>query len=168
MQQSVIIWQQDWTTLEGFIIKSPFSGQVLPISMHPELLYQQDIFPATLCCKLQQGTLYAPFSGHFTTARAGERRLIFTHTSGLTLTVDLPFAISIDHGKGLHWLCRAPREVKAGTPILQIDLAYWQLVLDELYCVASLSLPSKLDKLLSRQAQVLANQDPLFVLQFKK
>ena len=168
MQQSVINWQQDFNTLEGFTIKSPFSGQVLPISMHPELLYQQDIFPATLCCKLQQGTIYAPFNGRFTTARAGERRLIFTHVSGLTLTLDLPVALSTDHGKGLHWLCRAPQDIKMGMPILQLDLAYWQLVLNDLYCVASLSLPSKLDKLLSRQAQVVANQDPLFVLQFKK
>lgn len=165
MSQPAIIWQQDWSKLQGFIIKSPFSGQILPASMHPEPLYQQDILPATLCCKLLQGTLYAPFNAEFSTARDLDRRLRFTHQSGLTLCLDLPVALRKLHGKGMHWLCRSGQKIAAGSAVLQLDLPYLQLALNEIYCLATLNSPARLNKIYSRQAKVNANQDPLFVLQ---
>ncbi|GHG70770.1 hypothetical protein GCM10010919_21540 [Alishewanella longhuensis] len=167
MSYSEIIWQQDWSKLQGFVIKSPFSGQLAPLNMHPMPLYYQDILPSTLSCKLQQGTIYAPFNAEFSTARDLDRRLVFKHQSGLSLTLDLPVALRNLHGKGMHWLSRSCKKITAGTPVLQLDLPYLQLVLDDIYCLATIVGSVYVDKIYSRKAQVNANEDPLFVLQLK-
>lgn len=166
MPYSEIIWQQDWTKIQGFVIKSPFSGQILPVEMHPEPRFSQNILPKSLCGKLEQGIFYAPFNSHFTTQLDTERRLCFMHRSGLTLTLELPVALRKLNGKGMHWLIQPNQDVKAGTAILQLDLPFLQLAVQELFCVVTLSLPVELDKIYSRRAKVSANQDPIFVLQF--
>lgn len=168
MAYSEIIWQQDWTKLQGFMIKSPFSGQLMPISSHPYLLYRQDILPNTLSCKLEQGTFYAPFNAEFATSRDVDRRLTFKHLSGLTLTLDLPIELRDLHGKGMHWLCRANQHVTAGTPVLQLDLPFLQIQLPEVHCLATISAPKPLGKIYSRKARVNANEDALFVLQLQQ
>lgn len=167
MSYSEIIWQQDWTKLQGFIVKSPFSGQLMPASVHPQPLYYQDILPSTVMCKLRQGTIYAPFNAAFSTAREVDRRLVFQHQTGLKLTLDLPVALRNLHGKGMHWLNRSGIGVTAGTPVLQLDLPYLQLQLDDIYCLATITGSARLDKIYSRKAQVSANEDALFVLQLK-
>lgn len=167
MSYSKIIWQQDWTKLQGFVVKSPCSGLLMPLNEHPLPLYNQDILPSTLSCKLQHGTLYAPFNAQFSTTRDVNRRLIFTHQSGFTLTLDLPVTLRELNGKGMHWLCHSGKKVTAGTPVLQLDLPYLQLLLDDIYCLATLSGSARLDKIYSRKAHVTANEDAIFVLQLK-
>ncbi|CAM5190539.1 PTS glucose transporter subunit IIA [Alishewanella longhuensis] len=167
MSYSEIIWQQDWTKLQGFIVKSPCTGQLMPISEHPQPLYYQAILPNTLSCKLQHGTIYTPFNAEFSTARDVDRRLIFKHQSGLSLTLDLPVALRTLQGKGMHWLSRSGQQLTAGTPVLQLDLPYLQLLLDDIYCLATIAGSARLDKIYSRKAQVNANEDALFVLQLK-
>lgn len=166
MINSVIIWQQDWSKIKGFVIKSPISGQVLPLHMHPEPLYSQNILPFSVCCKLDDGMIYAPFNCTLTTNRDTERRLIFTHKSGLKLIIDLPILIRNEHGKGIHWLNRPSSKLEAGTAVLQLDLPYLQLTQTDMYCVITLIVSSGLDTLYSRKAMVTASVDPLFVLQF--
>lgn len=167
MSYSDIIWQQDWTKLQGFIVKSPFSGQIMPLNEHPLPLYAQDILKNTLACRLQQGTLYAPFNAQLSTSRDVNRRLVFKHQSGLTLTLDLPVSLRNLNGKGMHWLSHSGMQVAAGKPVLQLDLPYLQIQLDDIYCLATITGSARLDKIYSRRAQVNANTDAIFVLQLK-
>lgn len=164
MSYSAIIWQQDWKSMQGLVIKSPFTGLVMPSSKHPEPLYQQDILPNSLCAKLEHGLIIAPFNTKLTTSRDLGRRLRFMHTSGLELIIDLPITLRKLQGKGLHWLSEPGQKIAAGSPVLQLDLPFLQLNLGEIFCVASLRVPTKLNTLYSKQAHVQANQDPLFVL----
>lgn len=169
MIQRAINWQQDWSTLHGFVIKSPFTGQVLPAALHPEAIYKQDILATSVCCRLQQGTIVSPFNAELLTARAGQRRIQLTHPSGLVLLMDLPYVLAQFYGIGVHWLARPGQNITAGGPLLQLDLPYLQRALPDIYCLATLTTvdhsATRLPKIYCRQARVTAMQDPLFVLQ---
>ncbi|GGW68140.1 PTS glucose transporter subunit IIA [Alishewanella tabrizica] len=164
MLQTAIIWQQDWKNMQGLVIKSPFTGLVMPANKHPEPLYQQDILPNSLCAKLEHGLIIAPFNTMLSTSRDLGRRLSLMHSSGLILIIDLPVSIRKLQGKGLHWLSKSGQKIAAGSPLLQLDLPFLQLNIGEIFCVASLRVPTKFNTLYSKQAHVQANQDPLFVL----
>jgi phosphotransferase system IIA component len=160
---SVINWQQDWRKISGVPVKSP-------VTQHPEPLYQQDLLPAAVCVRLEHGLILTPFTCQLHTTLAAERRLHFQHQSGMKLCLELSPKLAKLNGRGLHWLAAKTQTLSAGTPVLQLDLAFLQLELDleELYCLLYLDSPVRIDKLYCRQSQLVAGQDPLFIMQLKK
>lgn len=165
---TAIIWQQDWNTLHGMRLNSPFSGQILPVQSHPDITYRQNIIPIALCCRLSHGGLYSPFNATFSQSLQLGRRLRLTHQSGLSLMLELPLALQHGCGKGLAWQQQNGQHVRAGSLLLQLDLPYLHQLCEEIYCLAVLTLPASQARVYSRQMHVKANQDPLFILQLNK
>lgn len=167
---SVINWQQDWRKISGVPVKSPVTGQLFPVTQHPEPLYQQDLLPAAVCVRLEHGLILAPFACQLQTTLAADRRLHFLHQSGTKLCLELSPKLAKLNGRGLHWLAAKAQPLTAGTPVLQLDLAFLQLELDleELYCLLYLDSPVRMDALYCRQSRLAAGQDPLFIMQLKK
>lgn len=165
---TAIIWQQDWNKLHGMRIKSPFSGQILPVQSHPDDNYQQNIIPLALCCRLSHGGLYSPFNATFSQSLQLGRRIHLSHNSGLSLMLELPLALQESCSKGFVWHQQTGAKVSAGSLLLQLDLPYLHQLCEEIYCFAVLTLPASKARVYSRQMHVKANQDPLFILQLNK
>lgn len=167
---SIIDWQQDWRKITGIPIKSPVSGQIVPISQYPQAFFQQDILTTAVACKLDHGLVLSPFAGVLSLQLSVQRRLIFRHQSGFSLLVELPAILAKLNGRGLNWLVTPQQTLTAGQPVLQLDLSYLQMALEleELWTVIALNSPVAIDKLYSRQAKLNAGSDPLFIMQLKK
>lgn len=129
----MLTWLPDLSSISGLTLNSPASGQLLPLSAHPDLLYNSNVLTDALCIKLQQGTLRAPFNGQYDSRLLNGRRLRFRHSSGLTMQLDLPInkatlAYPYRHEVG------SGCEVTVGQQILSLDLQ----ALQECYAVLML------------------------------
>ncbi|MCS4307621.1 phosphotransferase system IIA component [Rheinheimera pacifica] len=119
-------WLTQLNEIEGIAVKSPACGTLLPISSHPELLYNSGIVQQALCIKLQQNTVVAPFNSLYQCSLNGRRRLRFKHSSGLTLQLDFPSSVMSGLGKGIEYLADSEQLLSAGQPVLRLDPHYLQ------------------------------------------
>jgi sugar PTS system EIIA component len=94
----------------------------MPLSMHPDLLYNTNVLPQALCIKLQHGTLVSPFSCQFNCQLLSGRRLSFKHNSGLTVQLDLPATITQASGSAVRPLVASGQNVHAGQAVMKLDL----------------------------------------------
>lgn len=159
-------WLTQLHEIAGIAIKSPASGTLLPISSHPELLYNSGILQHALCIKLQQCLVTAPFNSHYQSSLNGRRRLRFKHNSGLTLQLELPSSIVARFGQGIEFLATSGQQLSAGQPVLRLDPHYLQSGLD---CYAALMiLPHPaIEAIFCMQRYVTAATDTAFIIQLK-
>lgn len=118
----MLTWLPQLTGLDGIAVKSPASGMISPLSVHPDLLYNANVLALALCIKLQHGTLVAPFAGHYSACLQSNRRLRFRHSSGLTAQLDLPRSLANCNGKGVITLTPPGSMVRSGQPVVKLDL----------------------------------------------
>ena len=156
----MIRWQSSLNGEIGISIKSPLTGHVLPITSHPDLLYNTNILPAALCIELTHGTLLAPFSGSCEFSLLGERRVTMKHRSGLGVVIDLspltdskPFAVRRLDTRST---------ISTGQPIATFDVSARGR--QKYYAAVMLILPGGVSEILACERSVTAGVDPLIII----
>lgn len=151
---------------EGVAVKSPVCGNLLPINVHPERLYNSAGPAQALCIKLQQGVVMAPFNCLYQCSLNGRRRLRFKHSSGLTIQLDLPSGVTAAFGQGIEYLAGSGQQLRAGQPVLKLDPRYLQA---DQGCYATLMiLPHPaIEAIFSMQRYVTAATDTAIIIQLK-
>lgn len=159
-------WLTQLSEMQGVAVKSPACGMLLPMTAHPERLYNSGILQLALCIKLQQGTVVAPFNSLYQCSLNGRRRLSFNHSSGLTLQLDLPSSVIAGLGQGIEHLADSGQQLSAGQPVLKLDPYYLQA---EHGCYAALMiLPHPaIEAIFSMQRYVTAATDTAIIIQLK-
>jgi phosphotransferase system IIA component len=164
MTDTGLQWLPQLENLRGIAIKSPISGEVLPLTKHPDPLYHSMLLDQALCIKLHQGTIRAPYKGKFDASLQGNRRLRFIHKSGICMQLDLPLTMFEQHAKAIRRLTMTPVDVEAGQEVMQIA-PYWLHSQQPLYCVVML-LPHPLIKaLFCTQQRVIAAHTAAIIIQ---
>ena len=156
----MITWLSSLTGNEGISIKSPLSGYVLPVTSHPDLLYNANVLPAALCIKLTQGKLLAPFSGVCSVSLQYNRRISIKHRSGLTLHIEFCATLFEKHAKQKQLICAG--NVIAGQQLMSFELAANQQ--NAGYAVIMLSHHHSFSEVWACQRQVNAGIDPLLLI----
>jgi len=154
-------------TADTILLKSPVTGQVLPLSEHPEPLYHNGILPLAVCIRLEHGIITAPFNCLFSRRLNNGRRLSFRHHSGFTLQLELPQEIATFHGAGLISYVETPAEVKAQQQVMQLDLQRFRQQ-GQLYAIVMPEPFPRLHTAHCRQRKVLAGQDILYSLELNQ
>jgi PTS system glucose-specific IIA component len=161
----LLTWLPQLTGLDGIAVKSPATGMVLPLSAHPDLLYNANVLALALCIKLQHGTLTAPFAGHYSACLQSNRRLRFRHSSGLTAQLDLPHSVTNSNGKGMITLTHTDSMVRAGQPVVKLDLQYLQNDNSSCYAVLMLLPHPAIQNVFCAEHYVEAASDTAIIIQ---
>lgn len=156
----MIRWQSSLSCQNGIPIKSPLTGFVLPISSHPDLLYNSNVLPSALCIQMTQGTLLAPFSGRFGFSLLGNRRITMKHQTGLGMVIDLKSSAENDAFTIMP--LKSENEMKAGQPLATFDLSGRRR--HKHYAAVMLMCPAGVSEIVACQRSVTAGTDPLFIL----
>lgn len=157
----MITWQNTLSSSDGVIITSPLSGQVLPVTSHPDLLYNANVLPAALCIQLTQGTLLAPFNGECEFSLQYNRRISIKHRSGLILQVEFSNELCAQQHMRRQHTNTGP--VVAGQPLLTFELSLVKH--HNSYAVVMLYPDNTIAEIRACQRQVIAGADPLLALQ---
>jgi len=118
----MIHWLPQLNDVDGLQIKSPATGSILPLSAHPDLIYNANVLAQALCIKLQHGTLLSPLNGIFEYRLQDGRRLSFSHKSGLVVQIDLAQMQGTLPGLIVKHLVKTGQTVRAGQPVVKLDL----------------------------------------------
>ncbi|MEH8018326.1 PTS glucose transporter subunit IIA [Rheinheimera muenzenbergensis] len=156
----MITWHSTLSTGDGIAISSPLTGYVLPITSHPDLLYNANVLTAALCIQLTQGTLLAPFNGVCELSLLYHRRITIKHRSGLTLAIELGCEM---HSRNIAQWQTNVFNVVAGQPILAFDLPANRR--QKNYATVMISPPQSVNEISTSQRAVTAGVDALLVLQ---
>lgn len=159
----MITWRSSLADNEGISIKTPLSGDVLPVTSHPDLLYNANVLPAALCIKLTQGKLLAPFSGVCTFSLQYNRRISINHRSGLILHIEFCAKLFAQNSKQKQLICAG--NVVAGQQLMSIELPANQQ--NACYAVVMLSNHHSISEVWTCQRQVIAGTDPLLIIKQK-
>jgi phosphotransferase system IIA component len=157
----MIAWHSTLSCKDGVIITSPLSGYVLPVTSHPDLLYNTNVLPAALCIQLTQGTLLAPFNGDCEFSLQYNRRVSIKHRSGLTLLIELSNELCAQQHMRMQHTGSGP--IVAGQLILTFDLPLVKH--HNSYAVVIINPGNNIAEIRACQRQVIAGADPLLVLQ---
>lgn len=157
----MIEWRSAISDSEGIAVKSPVSGYVMPIAAHPDPLYQHTLVNTGCCIALTQSVVTAPFQANCQLSLLQNRRMRFTHKSGLLLLVEFMPALFTHHH--ITSFIDNSCEVKAGQPILQIGAQLTHH--DKTFAVVMLAVPQAITNIQASERFVEAGKDTLFILQ---
>lgn len=135
----------------------------MPLTEHPDLLYNSNVLTLALCIKLQHGTLYAPFSGLYDSKLLAGRRLRFRHSSGLVMQLDLPLCANISSDAGVAHLATSGASVNNGQSVMQLDLQAQQ----HCYAVLMILPHPAIAEVFSTRRYAEATKDIAFIIQTK-
>lgn len=116
----MLTWLPQVEVNNGVALNSPATGQLLPVSAHPDLLYNTNVLTHALCIKLQHGTLRSPFNGVYDCRLLAGCRLRFRHSSGVTMQLDLPLPPAQKNTYSCVVLSGS--KVTAGQAVMEVDL----------------------------------------------
>lgn len=162
----MIQWIPQLDAMPGLPIKSPVTGDIMPLTSHPELLFNANVLPQALCIKLQHGTLVAPFAGSYSSTLLDGRRLRFKHKSGLTMQLDLADRKTYRHGVAIRHLVNSGQQVHAGQAVIRLDLQLLQHSNAD-WAVLTVLPHSAINAVFSAERFVTAAEDTAFTIQLK-
>lgn len=165
MQAVSLTWQKSLLSIAGFAVKSPVSGQILPLSAQSDLLYSQNQLPLAFSVRLNHGEVKAPFACQYARKLDGGRRLCFNHAKGLRVQLELPEELIKHQGRGLLCLAKDGQQVTAGQPLLMVDLQQFS---QPLFAIIMLSPHPAIADVHCAQYQVEAAIDPCLIIQLRK
>lgn len=157
----MITWRSSLPHNESVCIKSPLSGNVLPVTSHPDLLYNANVLPTALCIKLSQGKLLSPFSGVCTFSLQYNRRICIKHRSGLILQIEFCATLFAQNSKQKQFI--GAGNVIAGQQLMSFELPSNQH--NACYAVIMLSNHPSASEIWACQRQVIAGIDPLLFIE---
>lgn len=164
MANTALQWLPQLGDIRGIGIKSPISGDILSLKAHPDFLYHSMVLDQALCIKLHQGVIKAPFTGKLTFYLHGNRRLRFTHKSGISVQLDLPLALFSAQSTAIRRLSIAAIDVAAGQEIMQIE-PHWLNSQHPLYCVLMILPHPMIKALFSSERRVFAAHNAAIIIQ---
>lgn len=162
----MINWQEQHLTTAGIAIKSPVTGDIMPLSAHSDPLYHSNVLSYALCIKPKSDTLLAPFHCSYSSCLYFSRRLIFKHKTGLTLQVDLPDVLQHGQNKSARTLSQPGSNVATGQPILRLAPQVLQNSSTDLLTLMIVPNPA-IAEVFSIERFVEAGRDTVFTIQLK-
>ena len=107
---------------EKMVVKAPMDGIVLPLEQLPDETFAAAILGPGCGIEPTGGTVYAPFDGKVTSIVSTLHAVGLESTEGIELLIHIGIDTIALRGNGFTPLVREGQAVKAGTPLLNVDL----------------------------------------------
>ena len=107
---------------EKMVVKAPMDGIVLPLEQLPDETFAAAILGPGCGIEPTGGTVYAPFDGKITSIVPTLHAVGLESTEGIELLIHIGMDTIALRGSGFTPLVREGQAVKAGTPLLNVDL----------------------------------------------
>lgn len=107
---------------EKMVVKAPMDGIVLPLEQLPDETFAAAILGPGCGIEPTGDTVYAPFDGTITQVASTLHAIGITSDDGIELLIHVGMDTVEMQGKGFTPLVREGQAVKAGTPLLNVDL----------------------------------------------
>ena len=107
---------------EKMVVKAPMDGIVLPLEQLPDETFAAAILGPGCGIEPTGGTVYAPFDGKVTSIVPTLHAVGLESTEGIELLIHIGMDTIALRGSGFTPLVREGQAVKAGTPLLNVDL----------------------------------------------
>ena len=107
---------------EKMVVKAPMDGIVLPLEQLPDETFATAILGPGCGIEPTGGTVYAPFDGKVTSIVSTLHAVGLESTEGIELLIHIGIDTIALRGSGFTPLVREGQAVKAGTPLLNVDL----------------------------------------------
>ncbi len=107
---------------EKMVVKAPMDGIVLPLEQLPDETFAAAILGPGCGIEPTGGTVYAPFDGKITSIVPTLHAVGLESTEGIELLIHIGMDTIALRGSSFTPLVREGQAVKAGTPLLNVDL----------------------------------------------
>ena len=107
---------------EKMVVKAPMDGIVLPLEQLPDETFAAAILGPGCGIEPTGSTVYAPFDGKVTSIVSTLHAVGLESTEGIELLIHIGIDTIALRGSGFTPLVREGQAVKAGTPLLNVDL----------------------------------------------
>ena len=107
---------------EKMVVKAPMDGIVLPLEQLPDETFAAAILGPGCGIEPTGGTVYAPFDGKITSIVPTLHAMGLESAEGIELLIHIGMDTIALRGSGFTPLVREGQAVKAGTPLLNVDL----------------------------------------------
>ena len=107
---------------EKMVVKAPMDGIVLPLEQLPDETFATAILGPGCGIEPTGDTVYAPFDGTITQVASTLHAIGITSDDGIELLIHLGMDTIALRGSSFTPLVREGQAVKAGTPLLNVDL----------------------------------------------
>lgn len=107
---------------EKMTVKAPIDGKVIPLEQIPDETFATAILGPGCGIEPTGDTVYAPFDGTITQVASTLHAIGMTSDDGIELLIHVGMDTVEMQGKGFTALVKEDQKVKAGTPMLKVDL----------------------------------------------
>lgn len=108
----------------GFIIVSPLSGEVIPITDVPDVVFSEKIAGDGIAIKPTSNTIVAPIDGVVSQIFETNHCLVLTADNGIEVLIHFGIDTVELQGKGFTRLAENGQKIKVGDPLIELDLAF--------------------------------------------
>lgn len=105
-----------------FTVLAPMEGRVIALETLPDDTFASGVLGQGCGIEPSKGIVYAPFDGKITQLTGTKHAIGLESTDGIELLVHVGMDTVAMNGKGFTLLVSKGQAVKAGTPLLQVDL----------------------------------------------
>lgn len=109
-------------TGDKMTVKTPIDGKILPLEQLPDETFATAILGPGCGVEPTGDTVYAPFDGTITTVAGTLHAVGLQSDDGIELLIHVGMDTVEMQGKGFTGLVKEGQKVKAGTPLLKVDL----------------------------------------------
>lgn len=107
---------------EKMTVKAPIDGTILPLEQLPDETFATAILGPGCGIEPTGDTVYAPFDGKVTTVASTLHAVGLMSDDGIELLIHVGMDTVEMQGQGFTMLVKEDQAVKAGTPLLKVDL----------------------------------------------
>ena len=107
---------------EKMTVMAPIDGKVIPLEQIPDETFATAILGPGCGIEPTGDTVYAPFDGTITQVASTLHAVGITSDDGIELLIHVGMDTVEMQGKGFTALVKEEQKVKAGTPLLKVDL----------------------------------------------
>jgi len=107
---------------EKMVVKAPIDGIILPLEQLPDETFAASILGPGCGIEPTGDTVYAPFDGKIVSVASTLHAVGIESTEGIELLIHIGMDTIVLRGSGFEVLVKEGQNVKAGTPLLKVDL----------------------------------------------
>lgn len=108
----------------GFMIYAPISGEVIPITDVPDVVFSEKIAGDGVAIKPTSSTIVAPVDGVATHIFDTNHCLVITADNGIEVLIHFGIDTVELQGKGFTRVAEKGQQVKVGDPLIELDLEF--------------------------------------------
>ena len=105
------------------VLLSPMNGEIVPLSQVPDEVFSTKMMGDGFAVIPTDGRVVAPADGSIMKVFRTKHALILQSNSGLDLIIHIGLDTVQMNGEGFHILVSEGQTVKAGDPLMEVDLA---------------------------------------------